>query len=73
MKLSPIKRALVAAGLIVATPAIAAGLIAPTQTRSSSSLPTSTTTLSPQSTTFMTAATTPGRGSPILVPGDSPG
>jgi len=63
-----------AAGVIAASPAVAARLIAPTQTRSAASLPAPSVTLSSFSTAFATqSATVTRRQSPLLVPGDSPG
>ena len=72
LKFSSIFLGVATAGLIVASPAIAAGLIAPTQTRSATSMP--TTSVAPSSTTIATSGTTDGRRqSPLLIPGDSPG
>ena len=74
VKFSSIIIGVATAGLIIATPAVAAGLIVPTQTRSANSLPADSVALSPFSFAFATSSTTVvRRRSPLLVPGDSPG
>ena len=71
LKSSSIFLGVATAGLIVASPAIAAGLLAPTQTRSAASMPAASVASSPFGA-FMVVATR--RQSPLLVPpGDSPG
>ena len=68
VKFSSIFLGVATAGLIVASPAIAAGLI--TQTRSAASLPAASVVLAPSSTALVIGGR---RQSPLLVPGDSPG
>ena len=73
-KFSSIVLGVATAGLIIASPAVAARLISPTQTRSAESLPAGSVALRSFSFAFATNATTGvRRQSPILVPGDSPG
>ena len=72
LKFSSIFLGVATAGLIVASPAIAAGFVAPTQTRSATSMPGISASFAPFSAA-MAASTGGRRQSPLLVPGDSPG
>ena len=74
MKFSSIVLGVAAAGVIAASPAVAARLASPTLTRSAESLPSDSVTLSSFNFAFATSESTARRRqSPVLVPGDSPG
>ena len=74
MKFSSIVLGVAAAGVIAASPAIAARLVSPTVTRSADSLPGDSVSLSSFRFAFATSqSTVTRRQSPVLVPSDSPG
>ncbi len=74
MKFSSLLLGVAAAGVIAASPAVAARLVSPTVTRSADSLPGASVSLSSFSAAFTTSqSTVTRRQSPVLVPGDSPG
>ena len=74
MKFSSIVLGVAAAGVIAASPAVAARLVSPTVTRSADSLPRASVALNSFSFAFTTSEpTTRRRQSPLLVPSDSPG
>ena len=74
MKFSSLVLGVAAAGVIAASPAVAARLVSPTVTRSVDSLPGGSVALNSFSFAFATSETTTRRRqSPVLVPGDSPG
>ena len=74
MKFSSIVLGVAAAGVIAASPAVAARLVSPTGTRSADSLPDDSVSLNSFSLAFTTSeSTTRRRQSPILVTGDSSG
>ena len=71
-KFSSIALGVVGAGMVVVAPALAQGLIVPTNTRSPDAIPTATVPVS--STDQPSSGTIDGRKqSPLLVPTDSPG
>lgn len=74
MKFSSLVLGVAAAGVIAASPAVAARLASPTVTRSADSLPSASVSLSSFSFALATSqSTVTRRQSPVLVPGDSPG